>query len=77
MRLIDADVMDRATAEHGVKTVNGKKYVLCDDVRKAIHDCPTAYDVDKVVERIQKIKLPLASQMARIVHIVKEGGIHE
>ncbi len=35
---------------------------------------PTAYDVDKVVERIQKIPFRSASVKARIIHIVKGGG---
>lgn len=46
-------------------------------VPKAIEKMPTAYDVDKVVEKIQNIHMPLASQTARIISIVKAGGVNE
>ena len=42
-----------------------------------IEQVETAYDVDKVVEQIQNVHLPLASQTARIASIVKRGGVND
>lgn len=71
MRLIDADKID-----FNEVFVGASKFA--EDTRQAgkmlIDAQPTAYDVDKVVERIQKIPFRLASMKARIIHIVKGGG---
>lgn len=76
MRLIDADkiVNFRVTAS------DGKKYVLL-PVEK-LDDIPTAYDVDKVIERLHYAKNPYSdvnlvqynNALDLAMLIVKRGG---
>lgn len=54
-----------------------RKIELYIECREILEHQPTAYDVDKVVEKIQKIPFRSASTKARIIHIVKGGGIDE
>lgn len=53
MRLIDADNFMEFM---GTLKEAGAKHVSFDDLRKFINNQPTAYDVDKVVERLKQIK---------------------
>ena len=49
MRLIDADRLK-------INLYHNKKVVLNDDLVKCIDDTETAYDVEKVVEELEKIR---------------------
>lgn len=44
-------------------------------VKKCVSELPTAYDIEKVVEEVQNVHLPLASQKARIIGIIRKGGV--
>ena len=79
MRLVDADAFERSVMFGDAEDVQ--------DVIYALRDYPTAYDLDKVVERLDKEKNPLyredGSLMAerevirvdKAIEIVKGGGI--
>lgn len=65
MRLIDADKLKVYLQEylgygHAVPWVDAQ---------------PTAYDVEEVVEEVQNVRLPLASQKARIIGIIRKGVV--
>ena len=71
MRLIDAD-------ELKINLYHNKKVVLNDDLVNCIDDTETAYDVDKVVEKLGEIKVigtyPY-DVVKEAIEIVKGGGI--
>ena len=50
MRLIDADELRRMTQEPTMYDIN------VSDVLSLIDDCPTAYDVEAVVQRLEWLK---------------------
>lgn len=52
-----------------------RKIELYIECRELLEHQPTAYDVDKVVEKIQKIPVSSASAKVRIIYTVKGGGI--
>lgn len=83
MRLIDADELKKQIA--GMTIANNypvkKASALCD----LIDAQPTAYDVDKVLSELEKVK-PLClnwsdevryGDFVRIINIVKAGGTNE
>lgn len=79
MRLIDADNFMEFM---GTLKEAGAKHVSFDDLRKFINNQPTAYDVDKVVERLEEAKYEdelypcnLAVEIEEAERIVKSGGI--
>lgn len=85
MRLIDADNI--YGAEDFIKLDKDfNAYVLLNDLCKIIDIQPTAYDVDKVVERLKKEKNPnyredgslmgerTAIEIDKVIEIVKAGG---
>lgn len=80
MRLIDADKLILHLNDYALQVAPFDELEPCDDYItvqeciKAVDEQPTAYDVDKVVKQIQNVHLPLASQTARIVKIVRKGG---
>ena len=86
MRLIDADLIDRNTAIKELFAYAESKFQsgeieLANGILKAKcflekqENVPTAYDVDKVVEKIQKIPVSSASAKARIIYTVERGGV--
>ena len=72
MRLIDADETIKQYTQIFVEKYGAECGEMFQGVLKQM---PTAYDVDKVVEKIQKIPFRSASAKARIIHIVKGGGV--
>ncbi|MFR3835772.1 hypothetical protein [Eubacterium sp.] len=77
MRLIDADKLMGELHESLKGDCDLRKDYEFMGIDEFIENQPTAYDVDKVVEKIQKIPFRSASTKARIIHIVKGGGIDE
>ena len=73
-RLIDADKLKNMKFSKGLRE-DGILYVPFGEMIRNINYAPTAYDVDKVVEKVQNIHLPLASQTSRIVGIIRKGGV--
>ena len=83
-RLIDADaLLDTLTMYFS--DMNTNVYDSQDDaledaeatVRQAIYNAPTAYDVDKVVESVRKIKFFSAALHVQVIHAIKAGGMNE
>lgn len=86
MRLIDADLLVENCKCTG-KFEDNFKCVSLSDLRRVIGKQPTAYDVDKVIEQLEKEKNPIyrsdGSLMAqrkninidKAIEIVKGGGI--
>lgn len=73
MRLIDADdALQRFIKE---AETSGKGCIHINTIKRILHDIDTSYDIEKVVEEVQNVRLPLASQKARIIGIVKKGGV--
>ena len=84
MRLIDAD-------ELIINLYHNKKVVLNDDLVKCIDDTETAYDVEKVVEELEKIRAKDTcnkekcdtKEICRIcvvddaIEIIKHGGVSD
>ena len=79
MRLIDADKLK-------INLYHNKKVVLNDDLVKCIDDTKTAYDIDKVVEKLEeeKIKKPWDHEdrmyncaVNNAIEIVKQGGVSD
>lgn len=79
MRLIDADLFEKeikAVAQGQATSLMPDMVELSvETIVETLDEVPTAYDVDKVVEKIQKIPFRSAFVKARIIHIVKGGGI--
>lgn len=77
-RLIDADVVED-TLKKCVNDAYKRRDAQCaTGVSLAIlqlRNIPTAYDVEGVVEEVQNVRLPLASQKARIIGIIRKGGV--
>ena len=75
MRLIDADAFER-------KVMCGDEEDV-QDVIYSLRDFPTAYDVDKVVEQLEKesyqewCDLPKVVELKDAIEIVKGGGVDE
>lgn len=87
MRLIDADLfLENAKNELNCegKCCECNYYNLC-EIYKMVEKQPTAYDVDKVVERLEEFKTSTWSKeleenievvnLERATKIVKSGGI--
>ena len=73
MRLIDADVaLQRFIKE---AETSGKGCIHINTIKRLLQDIETAYDIEKVVAEVQNVRLPLAIQKARIIGIVKRGGV--
>lgn len=71
-RLIDVDVL----IENIGKIVPPTDYYeFASKICNAIRNQPTAYDVEKVVAEVQNVRLPLASQKARIIGIIRKGEV--
>ena len=75
MRLIDADELMGELHESLKGDCDLRKDYEFMGIDEFIENQPTAYNVDKVLEKIQKIPFRSASAKARIIHIVKGGGI--
>lgn len=70
MRLIDADALiERKFILHDMEELAHEEF------EKLVNEQQTAYDVEKVVEGVQNVHLPVASQTIRIAKIIKRGGI--
>ncbi len=80
MRLIDADVFKQQIA--GMAIVAGYSPQKANRLCKLIDEQPTAYDIDKVVAKLEKKKDKLseegcclsAKQIKDAIKIVKAGG---
>lgn len=73
MRLIDAD----ETIKQYTQIFVEKYGIECGEMFQGVlKQMPTAYDVDKVVEKIQKIPFRSAFVKVRMIHIVKGGGVN-
>ncbi len=81
-RLIDADVALQRFIEE--TEASGKNVIHINTIKRLLQDIDTAYDVEKVVEDLQKvsmiveqnensIKCAIEENMA--VHIVRNGGL--
>ena len=55
MRFIDADSI-RVCGKYIKTNEKFEPYIMIDDLVKLIDEQPTAYDIDKVVEELEKIK---------------------
>ncbi len=76
MRLIDADLLQEVLAKEPMKN---RTYLRANEI---VVDMPTAYDVDKVLEQLEKAKYEdelypcnLAVEIEEAKSIVKSGGI--
>ena len=76
MRLIDADAFER-------KVMCGDEEDV-QDVIYSLRDFPTAYDIDKVVEQLEKLPKDSAwnhnsdnVNRKKTIEIVKGGGVNE
>ena len=66
MRLIDADRLK-------INLYHNKKVVLNDDLVKCIDDMETAYDIDKVVEELEKLQTYNMSLVTLMSDLQKSG----
>lgn len=73
-RLIDADALIAYMEEKADETKQLDNIIVA-VVCGAVSEQPTAYNVEKVVEEVQNVRLPLASQKARIIGIIRKGGV--
>ena len=69
MRLIDADALIE-----DLKKWKGLDKTI-EAVLETINKQPTSYDLEAVVEELQNMHLPLASQTIRIVKCIRKGGV--
>lgn len=81
-KLINADDFSKVIQDYFKDCIEHKKYevdvVDCNaDIQKLLSQQAAAYNVEKVIEEIKGIRLPLASQTVRICRIVKRGGADE
>ncbi len=90
MRLIDADKIKQSVTNEMLKDeLNSPVYCTLECVIADIDNQPTAYDVDKVVERLEEERNPMYRadgslmserrliEIDKAVEIVKSGGIAE
>ena len=102
MRLIDADALLeqynlKDAAKYGNKDAEQQAHsystMMLYEIADMIEDAPTAYDVDKVVEKLEEVKNKdteialdeaqkercfwYAQGMNRAIEIVKGGGVNE
>lgn len=92
MRLIDADLLLERIAEsrkknpHGDSKIRANHTIEHDHIAHLVLEQPTAYDVDKVVERLEETLLNLTfhkdnnsktwnKAIHNAIEIVKSGGI--
>ena len=88
MRLIDADVLLeqynlKDATKYGNKDAEQQAHsystMMLYEIADMIEDAPTAYDVENVVEQIERY--PLGSlgcqELNEIIDIVKGGGVNE
>lgn len=78
MRLIDADSFKNLVT--AISLANGYDLGFVNEFYKLIDSCPTAYDVDKVVEQMEEYikessNVDYNRAMIEAVEIVKSGGI--
>lgn len=66
MRLIDADLLQKVLAKEPMKN---RTYLRANEI---VVDMPTAYDVDKVVERLEK-----ESQNIELIYPTDQGYDYE
>ena len=83
MRLIDADELENMKFSNGFNE-DGILYVPFGEVLRNIRTAPTAYDVEKVVEELEKEKfevpdcrfdVDLNTTIDMAIDIVKRGGV--
>ena len=77
MRLVDADKLNYYCNFEGDCSGNISQCQECANYildYRDIKDLPTAYDVDKVVEQIKMIAIPVLDEDE---HVVPESNIHE
>ncbi len=86
MRLIDADAFNEFISNHMdfLAPINTEK-VTQSEIHKFINEQPTAYDVDKVVEKLEAYSnadeaerlgtMPVV-ELADAIKIVKGGGVN-
>ncbi len=76
MRLIDADKIKQSVTNEMLKSeLNSPVYCTLECVIADIDNQPTAYDVDKVLERLTCESINCHIMTYRAVEIVKSGGI--
>lgn len=78
MRLIDADVY--------CATICRCNRRACDRAKCPIHNAPTAYDIDKVVEELEELRdryddgiknFAIRGIIEKAIEIVKRGGVSD
>lgn len=72
MRLIDADELVKLLKAN---TMSNGTLINTNTMLAVVEKMPTAYDVEGVVAEVQNVRLPLASQKARIIGIIRKGGV--
>lgn len=86
MRLIDADNLIKQLEKCKNNAIGTYPISIVDSNIQLVNNQPTAYDVDKVVERIYKEQeeefianeVPIGCiDCAEVIKIVKEGGVNE
>ncbi|MFG6334804.1 MAG: hypothetical protein K1W20_04935 [Lachnospiraceae bacterium] len=77
MRLIDADELKKQEVLEKLRTAE-----FDDEIEDVIETIPTAYDVDKVVEKLKRNSMPFMGDkddrdvdLNGAIKIVKSGGI--
>lgn len=89
MRLIDADKFNEFISNHmDFLMPNNTEKVTQEEIHKFIHNQPTAYDIDKVMEELEKLQKEMfsyafkrnddfyngqASGLDKAIEIVKNG----
>lgn len=80
MRLIDADELMDFISEHAEQIQYAIEHKDMEILESLIKQIPTAYDVDKVVEKLGEIKVigtyPY-DVVKEAIEIVKGGGVNE
>lgn len=74
-RLIDAnELLTQVRQIDFLKLPNSTKLSAC-EIMRIINCQPTAYDVDKVQEDIQKMHILSAAQKSRVIKAIRKGGV--
>ena len=78
MRLIDADLFEKeikAVAQGQATSLMPDMVELSvETIVETLDEVPTAYDVDKVIEQLEKIAIPVLNEDE---HIIPESNIYE
>lgn len=77
-RLIDADMVENALLEQmrfNADNNQKSRNMGLLQARNIIQNTSTAYDVDKVVEEIRRMKFASATRHVQVLNTVKKGGV--